>query len=614
MKRYSVTIIGMGPRGLSILERLALSARSSACTLQVNLIETGECGPGTDSELLPAHLVTGAAGQLSAFAPRAAREQAGAFPTSTLAAWARAAGYRRFGERIALLAPEASEGEPISDDDVLPRSLYGRYLVWAYRAVAAALPPTVRLSHLRHRAVDMFQQPDGSFVVELDSGFSVNSDFVFLATGHCPANLTDEQAWCRKFAQDHARYNSKLVYIRDPRPRDQLARLGGDARVAISGMGLAAHDIIAELTIGRGGRFVAAGSGLRYLACGHEPRLLMYSRSSLPALARVAAPAPVLHFFTHEALHALRERALRERASSQLDFDRDLWPLLHTELAYAWRCAEAGPAGTNAAGYVAGAAELAGITALLFPLRERSFDSGAAFRTFVTCLLADDLCEARRGSTASPAKAAAAALVAARPVLQEAIAHGGLTAVSQRKFLSVYHPAFRRVAYGPPAERNEQLLALIDAGVLELAGAPNPAVRIDEERSQFTLHARVGGTTELTCVDALVLSWRDPFSPQTADDELMRNLLKRGTVRPYYNGAFHPGGVDLDGASHPLDRSGRCVPNVWVGGALAAGPLYLPDSGTAAACVRELFSIIGARESAVEPGRARAAAVHGVYS
>lgn len=78
----------------------------------------------------------------------------------------------------------------------------------------------------------------------------------------------------------------------------------------------------------------------------------------------------------------------------------------------------------------------------------RSFDSGAALRTFVTCVLADDLFEARRGSAASPAKAAAQALAAARCVLREAVEYGGLTPASQRKFLSVYHPAFGRVAGG----------------------------------------------------------------------------------------------------------------------------------------------------------------------
>ncbi len=626
MKRYSVTIIGMGPRGLSILERVAAFARASACLLQINLVEPGECGAGVHGPHLAPHLLSNtASGQLTIFPAREAVELAPVFPTASLAEWARAQGYRRFGERVHQVEPDTQQGEALSDDDFLPRALLGRYLVWAYRVMVAALPPTVRVSHLRHCAIDMFQQPDGNFVVELDSGFSVNSDFVFLATGHSRSNLTDEEAWCRKFAQDHARYNSKLVYVRHPYPLDKLAALGGDARVGISGMGLCAHDVVAELTVGRGGRYVAAGSGVRYVASGQEPRLLMFSRSCLPALARPAFPSGAAlrgapRFFTREAVRALREAAMRERASVQLDFDRELLPLLLKEMGYAWRCAQDGAAPPPAR-YTPGAAELAGIEALLFPLRGRGFDSGAAFSTFVTCLLADDLSEARRGGLASPAKAAAEALTEARPVLQDALELGGLTPASHRKFLSVHNPAFNRVAYGPPADRNEQLLALIEAGVLEMAAGPNPAVRIDEERSQFALHTRTGGATDVTCLDALVIARFDAFSPETDDDAFMRNLLKRGTVRPYYNGTFHAGGIDIDAANHPVSRAGRIFPNVWASGCLVEGPHYFtqalprPHSHArqvldADRSVRELFSIIGERDSAGARVRPRVGIAH----
>ena len=624
MKRYSVTIIGMGPRGLSILERLAAFARASACLLQVNLVEPGECGPGVHDVQLPPHLLcNSAAGLLTIFPASGAVELASACRGATLAEWARAQGYRRFGDQVHQLPSGAQEGEALADGDFLPRCLLGRYLAWVYRTLAAALPPTVRLTHLRHRAIDMFQQPDGNFVVELDSGFSVNSDFVFLASGHSRSNLTDEQAWCRKFAQDHARYNSKLVYIRHPYPLNKLAALGSDARVGIAGMGLTAHDVVAELTVGRGGRFVTAGSGVRYAASGHEPRLLLFSRSCLPALARAAepdAPGPGPRFFTHQALAALRNAALQSRASAQLDFDRDLLPLLMKELGYAWRKVHDGVA--PAPGYTPGPAELAGIEALLFPLRARSFDSSAAFSTFVTCLLADDLSEARRGSAASPAKAVAAALAEARPVLRDALEQGGLTAASHRKYLSVYHPAFNRVAYGPPSARNEQLLALIEAGVLEMAPGPNPAVRIDEELSRFALHTRTGAGTDVTCLDALVIARVDAFSPETIDDDFMRNLLKRGTVRPFYNGTFHPGGLDVDAAGHPLSRAGRPFTNVWASGGLVEGPQYftyaLPHPERQArgeangvqmqdadGCVRKLFASMQERTGAVAPGRVR---------
>jgi len=613
MKRTSVTLIGMGPRGLSVLERIAAFARGSGYPLQVNLVDPGECGPGAHGMRLPQHLlVNSPAGEVTIFPARQAVELAPSFPTPSLIGWARAQGYRRFGQQV----HQADDGgEELADSDCLPRCLLGRYLAWAYGQVCAAMPPTVALAHLRHRAIDMFQQPDGSFVIELDSGYSVNSDFVFLTTGTSRNNLTDEQAWCRKFAQDHARYNSRLAYIRHP---GALGALGSDAQVGIQGLGLTAHDVLAELTVGRGGTFTASGSGLRYERSGLEPQLMLFSRSCLPALARpvhTGAPRRPLHFLTLEAVRGLREKAMRERASTQLDFDRDLLPLLVREMAYAWRCALSGnvPA---AAWYEAGADEQRAILSLLFPLRGRSFESAAEFNTFFTCLLADDLCEARRGARASPAKAAAEVLLEARPVFQDIVEHGGLCAQSHRKFLSVYNPAFNRIAGGPPCGRNEQLLALVEAGVLRVAAGPNCAIRIDEERSQFALHTRMASASAVEYLDAIVVARQEAFSPETDDAVFMRNLLKRGTVRPCYNGTYHPGGLDIDLASHPVSRAGRVFPNLWAVGCLTEGAHYSTNAlprphvharpvRDADRCVRDLFSTIAERDQAARKARPR---------
>ena len=63
-----------------------------------------------------------------------------------------------------------------------------------------------------------------------------------------------------------------------------------------------------------------------------------------------------------------------------------------------------------------------------------------------------------------------------------------------------------------------------------------------------------------------------------ASPDLMRNLLQRGTVRPYYNGSFHPGGIDVDAACHPVSRAGRIAPNLWALGCLIEGPQFASDA------------------------------------
>jgi uncharacterized NAD(P)/FAD-binding protein YdhS len=622
MKHPSVTIIGMGPRGLSILERIAACARGTPCRLQVNLVEPNECGPGVHSTRQPQHLlINTVASQVTIFPSRDSVAIAPVCATPSLTEWARAQGFRRFGEQFHQVEPD-SGGAEVTDTDYLPRQLLGQYLAWAFGAVCAALPGAVSVRHLRHRAFDMHQQPDGSFVVELENGYQVPSDFVFITTGHSRNNLSDEESWYRKFAQDHARYNNKLAFVRHVYPLEQLVSIGSDAAVAIQGLGLTAHDVIAELTVGRGGRYLAAGAGLHYVRSGREPKLQLFSRNCLPASARGVnqkglAGRHQARFFTREAVRLLRAQALRERGTPQLDFDRDLLPLLIREMGFAWHSAQAGAA-PDPAGYEADQAARAAIDALLFPLRGRSFADPAEFAAFFIGMMTEDLQQARRGNLASPIKACADVLRDVRAVLQDVVEHAGLTPTSHRKFLSVYNPAINRVTFGPPRMRNEQLLALIEAGVLAIAAGPNTAVRIDEERSQFALHTRCGSGTVTQHADALVIARLDVYSPETDDTPFSRNLLRRGIIRPYYNGTFHPGGLDIDRANHPRGRSGRVCTNVWAVGYLAEGAHYythaLPRPQLhsrqvldADRCVDELFQALTGGKPAEQPAPAPAA-------
>ncbi|MGZ8341408.1 MAG: FAD/NAD(P)-binding protein [Telluria sp.] len=624
MKRSSVTIIGMGPRGLSILERIVAFARTTPHPLLVNLVDPNECGPGVHSPRQPQHLLTNTlASQVTIFPFSEAVEIPCACATPSLTEWAREQGYRRFGDQFVRLDPGCSGGEDITDADYLPRQLLGIYLAWACQQVVAAAPASLTISHVRQRAVDVAQQP-GGYIVELENGYSLASDFVFLSTGHSRNNLTDEEAWYRKFAQDHARYNTRLAFVRHAYPLDKLVGIPGDAVVAIQGIGLTAHDVVAELTTGRGGQFVTEDGELHYFRSGQEPKLLLFSRNCMPALARGTnqkglAGRHQARFLTRDAVAELREQRLRAGLGGQLDFDRDLLPLVYKEMGYAWRTVAEG-APPDAGWYAVGEDEKEAIDDMLFPLRERSFATPAEFDAFLRACMEADLREAGRGNLGSPIKAAADVLRDARAVLQDIVEHGGLAPASHREFLSVYNPAINRVTFGPPRQRNAQLLALIDAGVLAVAAGPNAAVRIDEDRSQFALHTRFGSDTVTQYADVLVVARLDVYSPETDDSLLTRNLVKRGLVRPYFNGSFHPGGIDIDYANHPLGRSGRAAASLWAVGYLVEGAHYythaLPRPRMhsrqvldAERCVRELFGQLATRH-APAPAPAKAVARH----
>ncbi|MFA9218323.1 MAG: FAD/NAD(P)-binding protein [Sphingomonadaceae bacterium] len=583
MKRYSITIIGMGPRGLSVLERLAAFARQRKVLLDIAVIEPGDCGPGVHSPRQPQHLLINTiASQVTVFpAPHSVR-YAPVCATPSLTEWARQQGYRRVGEHFYRIGGAGSE---ISERDYLPRCLLGEYLGWVYQQLAASLPAGVTLTHHRRRASDLWRQPDGRHVVELETGYQLPSDFVFLTTGHGRNLPSDQDAWYAKFAHDHARYNSKLAFVRHLYPLEQLQRIGADARVVIQGLGLSAHDVIAELTVGRGGSFMRDGQQLHYRRSGREPRMMLCSRNCLPSAARGinqkgldGRHQPL--FFTPDAIAALREQALVKRGSRQLDFDVDLLPLLQREMAYVYRTTLApqspGRRRKLAAPehYQVSADDALCIEQLLFPLQARRFASLSEFRQFVDGWLRADLAEAALGNLGSAAKAATDVLRDVRASLQAAIEHGGLTPSSHRNFLNVYNPIINRVAFGPPLRRNEELLALLDAGVIDLAAGPGCTVGIDEHDSTFVLETKFGNHYERHAADVLVQARLAVFYPETDDAELPRKLLQRGLIRPYYNGVFHPGGIDIDADGRVRNAQGQAAPNLWALGYLVEGAHY----------------------------------------
>jgi hypothetical protein len=87
-------------------------------------------------------------------------------------------------------------------------------------------------------------------------------------------------------------------------PLERLGAIGSDAKVGIEGIGLTAHDVVAELTAGAGRALRAAtASALRYTPLRPRAGMLLFSRNCLPAAARGinqkgagrAPQSPLLH-------------------------------------------------------------------------------------------------------------------------------------------------------------------------------------------------------------------------------------------------------------------------------------------------------------------------------
>ncbi|OKJ99618.1 hypothetical protein AMK26_26730 [Streptomyces sp. CB03234] len=606
MTAVQVSVVGVGPRGLSILQRISQLAHRlpAGRTLDVHLIDPGDGGQGSHPVRQPAHLLTNTvASQVTMFTDG---------PGPSFTEWAATTGYRDFGG--VFLPTGGAAGDPLGEHAYLPRQMLGSYLSWVFDRTVGSLPPHVRVVHHRDRAVDIAVLGDGRFAVHLEKGYVVSSEYVFLATGHCERIPTAEDRAYEEFAQGNADRNPWLVYCPNPYPVDRMQEIAPGSTVAVQGFGLTAHDVISELTVGRGGAFHGSGWDMEYRPSGREPRIQLFSRQCLPFSARGLNQKGLTgqhrpRFFTKEAIRQLRERAVQRGDDPRLDFGADVLPLLLKEMGYAYRAAQE-QRSIPPEEYEFTPDDRRAVEDIIDPLRGRSFASQEAFKEFFVDHVVGDLAQAERGNRTSPVKAATDVIRDTRASLREAVEFSGLTPESHRTFHSTYVPVMNRVSFGPPRHRNHQLLALMRAGIVDLAGGPGSKVVLDREAARFTIRTEYTGGTEFRHADALVIARLDAFHPERDRSPLIRNLLARGLVRPYANGPFQPGGIDIDEQGRPITVAGEPLTGAWAVGYLVEGPRFythaLPRHGLnsqfaadADTSVRDMFACIQQRDDLI---------------
>jgi len=92
----------------------------------------------------------------------------------------------------------------------------------------------------------------------------------------------------------------------------------------------------------------------------------------------------------------------------------------------------------------------------------------------------------------------------------------------------------------------------------------------------------------------------------------MRGLLSDGFARLFRNGAFHPGGIEVDRSFNVVSGSGAPIPNLWALGIPTEGPKFytfvVPRTGVnstalvdAGRLALDLLGLIGRRQAHVPP-------------
>lgn len=610
MAKVEVAIIGCGPRGLNVLEQLVRAAcnNSDLAEIEIHAIDPGELGQGCHAAAQPAFLLTNTlASQVTAFSPKDMNDPTKGEDGPSFTDWARQAGYRRFGFDYR----RGLGGEEIGDFDYLPRAMLGEYLSFAWNQIAEALPVSAKLHH--HRCLATGIEANLTTVL-LENGGRIRADYVIIATGHGENRLTAHESKMADFVTQHRHVNQKLQFFNSIYPIERLDRIASDCIVAMQGLGLTAYDAITALSLGRGGQFRLSDGTLIYEKSGREPKILLFSRHSLPAAARGVNQKGLIgahraQFLTVEAVEAVRQL----NDSGKIDFKAQILPLLKLEMAYAYRCAKTGET-IDPKSFVPTDHERAVIDDLIMPHSVLERADFISFKRAVFERIAQDLAEAQRGNLASPLKAAADVIRDLRAGLIAAIEHRGLTPQSHRYVIEQFIPMANRITFGPPLRRNAELLALIKAGIVDWGGGPGAKIVPDPDRSRFVIESTFPNMVVQMPADVLVIARVPQSRPAEDMSDLPSNLLRSGKIKPFLNADYHPCGIDIDRQMHPVGSDGSSWKNVWVVGFPVEGAHFhthaLPrpfrrstQASDAASIVAQLLADVQARLKEEAAGR-----------
>lgn len=473
-----IAIVGAGPKGLYCLERLSSEIRVHPAR------------PTPDIHVFEPHPTPGAGPVYDPSQPHYLRLN---FANENIDAWPRGDDVEPTTSSPTFLdflrARHPAHADPTG---YAPRALVGEYLESVFSAVVSALREVTTVE-IHAEPVQRVAQVDGGFEIATERR-TVRCNEVLVATGH----------------ESQRRCGPSL----GPYPIDRPGGVGGigpGRAVAVQGMGLTAIDVALALTEGRGGSFEPVGrrpGRLGYRGTPLSPRVILpFSRTGRPMV-----PKDHPQFGPNASdLDGVDEE------------DAALIASLAGEPADVLATLERCIAETAARALAVAAGRSAGATACLAEhvdhlLQRRPLSAAEAVAELTRGV---DVAYGRREP--GPDWAVGTAWRSLYPAIVDLVATRRLDRVWPR--FGRLAAEMERVAFGPPAENAARLLALVEAGVVDLSLAGGATLR--QHADGFALESALGSRPVDDFVDAVLAP------PGVGDDPspLIASLLASGLAR-----------------------------------------------------------------------------------
>lgn len=578
---FDAVIVGGGPRGVATLIRVAarLDAEAAGAVtetrpappLRIAIIDAAEVGPGaTWTTTQPAAYLNNTTASATTIYPDESTRLSGPpSPGPSLVDWMAAvadAGTHPAGGWV------PAEARALRALDFTSRRLQGVY--YRDQLETAAAHPGIELTEVRASAVDLergdLDRGDTAtthgggddVTVVLDDGRRLSAPTVVLAQGMIQSHPDAEVVGLLDFARDLG-----LRYVRPGMPAERdFSELPAGEIVLVRGLGANFFDVIGGLLDEWGGDFEDDPDDphrrLRYVPSGREPRLVVGSRRGLPYRSK---PIPYTEPRAFRPRWATPAWFAELTTRHDLDFAAEVWPAIAREIADQYLAALSGWAPDAVRRDLLPAADEAVDAAdapAWIPLLEAA-ETGEAVDEVLRAAVIDrrwnwEIADLRRptrgesigaeawsglvdrhiadelGSMSEPARHPRAAVNRVMSVLRNSAQHlGAIGAVSGTSLVRDLHGWFDTdglyLASGPPSERVRRVLALIDAGVIDLLG---PETTIETELGPDPCFRATSAITGRTAESTILLETRmSKGKAISTDDPLLQALLGSGRAR-----------------------------------------------------------------------------------
>lgn len=598
----SIALVGLGPRGISVLERLVAQLKTVTEPpekLRLHLIDDAQHGGGKIWDInQPKYLCMNTfAHGMTLFSEAGSTVSAPVVEGPTIYEWIRLMlgddnvpdGARTYVANHPL-DPQVLEEfrredlEELRPESYLPRALYGHYILWVFKSVLKDLPEWVEVIQHHARVIDITPS-DNADILTLNNDTTVTANSILAVTGWQNQGYTENEKWILETLEQ----NPSLRWIRADNPIDQgVGSIKDNEKVLVRGLGMGFFDILILSTQGRGGKFIEDPSkpwGLRYEATGAEPTFAAASRRGYPFLPQSdegclppAAEIPRLKKVVAELSHRTGSRSI--------NYDTEVWPAVARDAYQAYietlarvepeslkasreeiiATLDATPVDAGVAYY--GLAQLDevikrnttkefSLLRWMHPLTE-DFSDQHELTEHIAQNLCEDLAESQKGPD-SPVRAALWSVGFSRKPTQILGAEGRYTLESRHNMFDKAIYLGQTTCSGPPTFRTQQLLALVDAGIVSFVGG-NPVLGTNSAAGEWTISSSASGGKRIPGTVLLDAWVHKPDIRRTPQDPFMRSLVKSGRVRAFTETTSD--GIEVPTGSPAEDPNTRQVHNI----------------------------------------------------